>query len=135
MKTFNIVLILLLAFNTSCQSQEKKNTIMLNYKAQTRGFLYQIEFKNDSIEINNNNLVKSAILTKSQLLKIDSLLNDINFKKIEDNISTNELAVDRAIKGVFELNYNQNSYFFEFSHNNLPKEIENLMKLLESFTN
>ena len=135
MKLLNSVLILLLAFNTSCQGQEKKNAMMLNYKAQTRGFLYQIQLENNSIEINNNNTVKKAVLTKKQLVKIDSLLSNINFKEIENNISINDLAVDRAIKGVFSLNFNGNFYAFEFNHHNLPKDIEAFIKLLEEFTN
>ncbi len=135
MKLLNISLLFLLAFSfsTSCQSQEKKNTLMLNYKAQTRGFLYQIQFKNNSIEINNNNAIKTAVLTKNQLVKINSLLKVINFKEIKNNISTNDLAVDRAIKGVFKLHFNKILYEFEFNHNRLPKEIKQLIQLLEEF--
>ena len=134
MKLLNVAFILLLAFNTSCQGQEKKNTMMLNYKAQTRGFLYQIKLENNSIEVNNNNTIKTAVLTKNQTDKINNLLNDINFKEIENNISINDLAVDRAIKGVFSLNFNGNSYTFDFNHHNLPKDIEAFIKLLQEFT-
>ncbi|MFK5958999.1 MAG: hypothetical protein QM495_09050 [Lutibacter sp.] len=133
MKLLNISLLFLLAFSTSCQSQEKKNTLMLNYKAQTRGYLYQIQLENNSIEINNNNTIKTAALAKSQLVKINSLLKVINFKEIENNISINDLAVDRAIKGVFKLHFNKILYEFEFNHNKLPKEIKQLIQLLEEF--
>ena len=108
---------------------------MLNYKAQTRGFLYQIKLESNSIEINNNNTVKTTVLTKNQFIKIDSLLNNINFKKIKDNISTNDLAIDRAIKGVFDLNFEGNTYTFDFNHHKLPNEIEDFLEQLEAFTN
>ncbi len=135
MKLFKITFLLLLIVTSSCKGKEKKSVISLNYKAQTRGFLYQIQFGNNSIEIIQNNIVKTSVLSENQLTKIDSLLREINFNVIKNNISTDDLAVDSAIKGVFNLNFEGNSYIFNFNHNKLPKEIEGFLKYLEGFTN
>ncbi len=133
MKLFKITLIILLAFSSSCQCQEKKDTILLNYTAQTRGFLYQIQLKNNLIELNNNNSTKQKALTNNQEIKIESLLNEINFKEIESNISVNDLALDKAIKGLFEINFKATSYSFEFNHHKLPKKIKQLLTQLEEY--
>ncbi len=135
MKVFNIAFILLVILSTSCQSQEKDKPTHLNYKAQTRGFLYEIQLENNSIQINNNNMIKTAVLTKNQLIQIDSILNAINFKEIKNNSSTNDLAVDKAIKGVFKLEFNGNSYIFDFNHHMLPNEIDEFIKTLKEYTN
>lgn len=135
MKLFKITFLLLLIVSSSCEGQEKKEAISLNYKAQTRGFLYQLQLKNNSIEINKNNTVERTLLTEDQLIKIDNLLSTINFEVIKNNVSISDLAVDSAIKGVFNLTFEGNSYTFDFTHNKLPKEIEELLKQLEEFTN
>ena len=135
MKLLNIAFILIVTLSTSCQGQEKNKPTLLNYKAQTRGFLYDIHLENDSIQVTTNSEIKKATLTKNQLIKIDSLLGNINFKEIKNNISTNDLAVDKAIKGVFNLEFNGNSYTFDFNHHTLPNEIEEFIKTLEEFTN
>lgn len=135
MKLFKITIIILLTFSTSCQCQEKKDTILLNYTAQTRGFLYQIQLKDNLIELNNNNTIKQKVLTKNQEIKIDSLINEINFKEIESNISINDLAVDKAIKGLFEINFKETSCSFEFNHHKLPKEVKQLILQLEEYVN
>ena len=56
-------------------------------------------------------------------------------KKIKNNISTENLAVDKAIKGVFELHFNNKQYSYEFDHNKLPTKIETIKIKLESFFN
>ena len=135
MKLFKITFLLLLIATSSCKGQEKKDAISLNYKAQTRGFLYQIQLENNSIEISQNNTIKTGVLNEDQLTKIDSLLREINFNTIKNNVSISDLAVDSAIKGVFNLNFEGNSYTFNFNHHKLPKEIEGFLKYLEEFTN
>lgn len=135
MKLFKITIIILLTFSTSCQCQEKKDTILLNYTAQTRGFLYQIQLKNNLIELNNNNTIKQKVLTKNQEIKIDSLINEMNFEEIESNILINDLAVDKAIKGLFEINFKETSYSFEFNHHKLPEKVKQLLLQLEEYVN
>jgi len=58
-------------------------------------------------------------------------VNLIDFKEIKNNISTDELAVDRAIKGKFKLKFNSHVYEYELDHHNLPKSIQQLFTTLE----
>lgn len=128
-------MVILLTLSNSCQSQEKKEEITLNYTAQTRGYKYVLQLKNDTLELNNNQVLKTIKLTEKQQKEVSELLSNIDFKKIKSNISTDDLATDKAIKGVFMLHFNNNQYSNEFDHNKLPKKIEKLKLKLESFIN
>jgi len=110
------------------------NTTSLNYSAQTRGYIYAMRLKNNELELNNNTNIKKTTLTKSQINEINDLLLKIDFKKIENNISINDLALDKAIKGTFELNFKAAHFSFDFNHNNLPENIQQLITHLEGFT-
>jgi hypothetical protein len=117
----------------SCISQEKSNAILINYTAQTRGYMYAIQLEKNVLEINNNGIIKKIELSKKQQTKIDSLLNTINFSEIENNISIDDLAVDKAIKGTFKAYFKENFYDYEFNHYKLPNKIRELLKQLEAF--
>ena len=133
MKLFKMILVLLIASSTSCQSQNKKDTISLNYKAQTRGFQLSIQIENNLLEVTKNNETHQIELTDNQLSEIIEMVKKIDFDAIESNISIEDLAVDKAIKGEFELNFNGELYAFEFDHNNAPESIEKLLNKLQSF--
>jgi hypothetical protein len=135
MKLLIHILIVITSLSTSCNNQEKNNNIIINYSAQTRGFIYSIHLENNVLEINDNNKLKINELTENQKNKINNLLIDINFKEIENNISINDLAVDKAIKGIFKTTFQENSYTFEFNHNKLPKSIQKLLRQLEELSN
>lgn len=134
MKVIIHALLILLPFSNSCESQEKEQ-IFFNYYAQTRGFVYSLQLKNNEIELNNNGLVKKISLTEQQYNELYKLFSEINFKKIKSNISTDDLAVDKAIKAICSINMNEKLYSFEFDHNNLPKEIQSIKLRLEKFLN
>jgi len=127
--------ILILTLSNSCQGQEKKEEITLNYTAQTRGYKYVLQLKNDTLELNNNQVLKKITLTEEQQKEVYELLSKIDFKKIKNNVSTDDLAVDKAIKGTFELNYHNKLYSYNFDHNKLPKKIEELKLKLETLLN
>lgn len=133
MKLFKMILILLLVSSASCQSQDKKDTISLNYAAQTRGFQLAIKLKNNLLEVAKNNETVQIELTDNQLSEIIEMVKKIDFDAIESNISIDDLAVDKAIKGEFELNLNGEIYSFEFDHNNAPESIKELLNKLQSF--
>ena len=133
MKLFKMTLILLLVSSTSCQSQDKKDSISLNYIAQTRGFQLAIQLENNLLEVSKNNVTHQIELTNNQLSEIIEMVKKIAFDAIESNISINDLAVDKAIKGEFELNFNGEIYSFEFDHNNAPESIQELLNKLQSF--
>lgn len=127
-------LLVLLTFSNSCENQENEQ-ISFNYYAQTRGYIYSLELKNDEIELNNNGLVKRNTLTEQQKKEIYKLFSEINFKKIKNNISTDDLALDKVIKAICSINMDKKLYSFEFDHNNLPKEIQTIKLKLEKFLN
>ncbi|MDO9037795.1 MAG: hypothetical protein Q7U59_05540 [Lutibacter sp.] len=133
MKLFKMTLILLFASLTSCQSQDKKDSISLNYNAQTRGFQMAIQMENNLLEVTKNNETHQIELTDIQLNEIIEMVKKIDFEEIKSNVSIDDLAVDKAIKGDFELNFNGKLYAFEFDHNNAPESIQELLKKLQSF--
>lgn len=133
MKLFKMTLILLFASLTSCQSQDKKDTISLNYNAQTRGFQLAIQLENNLLEVTKNNETHQIELTDIQLNEVVEMVKKIDFDLIKSNVSIDDLAVDKAIKGEFELNFNGKLYAFEFDHNNAPENIQELLNKLQSF--
>ena len=133
MKLFKMILIILIASSTSCQSQDKIDTISLNYNAQTRGFQLAIQMENNLLEVTKNNETHQIELTENQLNEVIEMIKKIDFEGIKSNVSLDDLAVDKAIKGDFELNLNAELYKFEFDHNNAPKSIQELLKKLQSF--
>lgn len=133
MKLYKMTLILLLVSITSCQSQDKKDTISLNYNAQTRGFQLAIQLENNLLEVNKNDETHQIELTENQLNEVIEMIKKIDFKVLKSNISIDDLAVDKAIKGEFELNLNGELNTFEFDHNNAPEIIQELLSKLQSF--
>jgi hypothetical protein len=133
MKLFKMTLILLLVSSTSCQSQDKNDSISLNYIAQTRGFKLAIQLDNNLLEITKNSVMHNLELTDNQLTEIIVMVKKIDFDAIESNISIDDLALDKAIKGEFELDLNGKIYSLEFDHNNAPESIQELLNKLKSF--
>jgi len=133
MKLFKMTLILLIVSSISCQSQDKKDSISLNYSAQTRGFQLAIQLENNLLEVTKNNETHQIELTEKQFNEVLEMVKKIDFDLLKSNISIDDLAVDKAIKGDFELNFNGKLYAFEFDHNNAPENIQELLNKLQSF--
>ena len=131
MKLLLNTLALLFFFSLSCESQEKNNDISLTYIAQTRGFIYSLQLKDNILEVNDNNSVKTLQLSETHISELTKILSEIDFDKIENNISIDDLSVDKAIKGNFDLVLNKKKYSFEFDHHNLPEKIKQLLSYLE----
>mgnify|MGYP000565896130 CR=1 FL=1 len=83
----------------------------------------------------NNNTIKKVELSKIQLLEINQAFDKIDFSEIENNISIDDLAVDKAIKGTFKVHFKEKFFKYEFNHNKLPKDIQELFKRLEAYLN
>ena len=131
MKTFLNLVIVIFSLSTSCNNQELNQKIHINYKAQTRGFLYKISLINDVLEIENNGTLKSKTLNSEQISEIKKLVSNLNFNEIESNISKDDLAVDKAIEGVFVVKINSKTRLLNLNHNSLPVKIEELFSQLE----
>ena len=135
MKLLTHLIIIFSIITISCSKEEKNNEIIINYKAQTRGFIYSILLEKNILEIKTNKSVSKKILTKNQQIEIYNLLKEIDFAKIESNISIEDLSVDKAIKGKLITTFNKNQYEYEFNHNKLPQSIQELFIKLENYTN
>lgn len=133
MKLLHLFSLLLILHINSCQSQEKNTSIILHYQAQTRGFLYEINLENNSLQIHKNAEFKKTTLSENELENIYTYLNSINFKKIKSNSLKEELAVDKSIEGTFYLKFQKKSYSFTFDHLKLPIEINQLFNQLEGY--
>ena len=131
MKLLFNTLALLFFFSLSCESQEKKNDLSMTYIAQTRGFIYSLQLKDNYLELNNNNSIKKLELSETDIKQITKILSEIDFENIENNISIDDLAVDKAIQGNFDLVFKQKKHSFQFNHYNLPEKIKNLLSYLE----
>jgi hypothetical protein len=129
MKTITILLLFTALVTQTCNSQTK--TILLNYKAETRGFSYTLLLENGLLQESNNGINITKNLSAKDLNAVEKQLEEINFEEIKSNLSIEDSAVDKAIPGYFEVEFNNNKYLFEFSHHNLPEEIADLIDSLK----
>mgnify|MGYP000733825050 CR=1 FL=1 len=135
MKTLSTFILFTLILFQSCQSQEKMTTTSLDYTAQTRGYMYSVQLEKNVLEIHDNTNIKKVALSENQLAEINQALANIAFNEIENNISIDDLAVDKAIKGIFKLHFKENYFEYAFNHNALPNAIQELFKQLEASLN
>ncbi len=134
MKPLIHFLIVITTLSNSCGNQELNETI-IKYSAQTRGFMYSLNFEKNVLEVNKNDKIYNVVLNKKQVRKINSLLENIDFNEIENNISIDDLALDKTIKGELKVSLKEKVFHFELDHNNLPDNIKNLFKQLEASIN
>lgn len=130
MKIISFLLFFTVFFAKSCQSQSN-NSVMVHYKAETRGFSYTLNLKNNTLEQIENGVTITKNLSAAQINTIEKQLAEINFSAIKSNLQVEETAVDRAIPGYFEVEFNNKKYQFEFSHHNLPNQITNVIDNLK----
>ena len=127
MKTVHFFLMILVLSTISCQGQEME----LHYKAQTRGFLYEIELKNNLVQFTNNEGSQTLQLTKNQQDEILQLVSNKDFKSIKSNLEVELLATDRVVPSEFHLKNAKTEMTLKFDHNNLPKELQKLIRYIE----
>lgn len=132
MKHLKIYFILSLISFTSCQSQEKKEMLLLTYKAQTRGFIYELKLEDNLLTINKNSAIKKTILNNSQTEYIYNSINTLKLDQIKSNSSIDDLAADKAIEGTLFIAFEENEYHFKLNHHKLPEEIQKLFNELEN---
>ncbi|NLP57137.1 hypothetical protein [Lutibacter sp. B1] len=132
MKLYSTILIVFI-ISISCKSQENSTKTELSYVAQTRGYHLTINLKENTLEISENNNISKKVLTNKKLAELQKIISEIDFSKLKNNLSAENVAVDKAIPANFKLKLNEADYNFEFEHNNLPKGIENLINTLQEF--
>ena len=133
-------LIILLSFSFfNCASQQKvmKNNYKIEYKAQTRGALYEILVEGNLLSFKSYNDSKTIVLTKEQIKALTNEINNINLKAINDlEAPTTKRFTDGVMIAYFKINRAENSYkSSEFDHEYPPKELQTLFKILISYLN
>ena len=133
-------LIILLSFSFfNCASQQKviKNNYRIEYKAQTRGALYEILVEGNLLSFKSYNDSKTIVLTKEQIKALTNEINNINLKAINDlEAPTTKRFTDGVMMAYFKINRAENSYkSSEFDHEYPPKELQTLFKILISYLN
>ena len=133
-------LIILLSFSFfNCASQQKviKNNYRIEYKAQTRGALYEILVEGNLLSFKSYNDSKTIVLTKEQIQALTNEINNINLKAINDlEAPTTKRFTDGVMIAYFKINRAENSYkSSEFDHEYAPKELQTLFKILISYLN
>lgn len=101
-------LIILLSFSFfNCASQQKvmKNNYKIEYKAQTRGALYEILVENNLFSFKSYNDSKKIVLTKEQIKALTNEINNINLNALNDlEAPTSKRFTDGAIIAYFKIN-------------------------------
>lgn len=101
-------LIILLSFSFfNCASQQKvmKNNYKIEYKAQTRGALYEILVENNLFSFKSYNDSKKIVLTKEQIKALTNEINNINLNAINDlEAPTSKRFTDGAMIAYFKIN-------------------------------
>lgn len=133
-------LIILLSFSFfNCASQQKvmKNNYKIEYKAQTRGALYEILVEGNLLSFKSYNDSKTIVLTKEQVRQLTNEINNINLNAINDlEAPTSKRFTDGAMIAYFKINRAENSYkSSEFDHEYPSKELQTLFKILISYLN
>jgi hypothetical protein len=115
----------------SCKSQSQDDTISMNYKAQTRGFLYEIQVKKDTLTKISSSKTLKVKLNKKQISKLKEIIATIDFSKIKNNTNTEALAVDKAIGANFSITIKNETHTYQFIHKQLPTKIQELLNYLD----
>ena len=114
-----------------------KNNYKIEYKAQTRGALYEILVKDNLLSFKSYNDSKTIVLTEEQVKALTNEINNINLKAINDlEAPTTKRFTDGVMIAYFKINRAENSYkSSEFDHEYPPKELQTLFKILISYLN
>jgi len=124
------LIICLISFS-SCMSQ---NQLELSYKAQTRGYLLEINVVEKNVTIEENSTTSKFELSNSNFKELTSKINDIDFSNLIIEDKSEEIAVDRAIPALFYLKTDKSEYTLELTHKTNEK-IQSLIDLIQSFAN
>lgn len=114
-----------------------KNNYKIEYKAQTRGALYEILVEDNLLSFKSYNDSKTIVLTEEQVKALTNEINNINLKDINDlEAPTTKRFTDGVMIAYFKINRAENSYkSSEFDHEYPPKELQTLFNILISYLN
>ena len=132
MKIFNFFLFLLL-FN-GCYSQQKMDTITINYEAVTRGSSIILVATSSLITYKDFEIDREIKPSSKEWETLIQLLNDINLSNIKNLTSpSSNSAVDAALQATLSIAKNSTTYTSQtFDHGNPPKELKPVLEKIFS---
>ena len=132
MKTVNYILLLLLF--TGCHSQQKMDTITINYEAVTRGSSIKLVANSELITYKDFEIERELKPSSNEWEALIQLLNEINLSTIEDLTSpSSDSAVDAALQATLSITKNNTMHASQtFDHGNPPKELKPIIEKLFS---
>ena len=125
----NIVLLIFNISLSSCTAQKQAGLTSINYLAQTRGFLVDLTLNQNEIIYNNNNKVDTLVIDKEKWKTLKKITNSLDIETLKNHeVSTDLLAVDRAILAELTFIINNEEQRLEFIHGDPPEELKELVR-------
>ena len=110
-------------------AQKKASLTSINYLAQTRGFLVDLTLNKNEIIYNNNNEIDTLVIDKEKWKTLKKITNSLDMEALKNHkVSTELLAVDRAIPAEITFIINNEEQRLEFIHGDPPEELKELVR-------
>ena len=124
----NIILLILIISLSSCTAQKQAGLTSINYFAQTRGFLVDLTLNQIEIIYNNNNNIDTLVIDKEKWKILKTITSSLDMETLKNHeVSTDLLAVDRAILAEITFIINNEEQRLEFIHGDPPEELKELV--------
>ena len=125
----NIVLLIFIISLSSCTAQKQAGLTSINYLAQTRGFLVDLTLNQNEIIYNNNNKIDTLVIDKEKWKTLKKITGSLDMEILKNHeVSTDLLAVDRAILAELTFMINKEEQRLEFIHGDPPEELKELVR-------
>ena len=125
----NIALLLFIISLSSCTAQKQAGLTSINYLAQTRGFMVDLTLNQKEIIYNNNNEIVTLVIDKEKWKTLKNITSSLDLDALKNHeVSTDLLAVDRAIPAAITFVINNEEQRLEFIHGNPPEALKELVR-------
>ena len=124
----NIVYLIFIISLSSCTAQKQAGLTSINYFAQTRGFLVDLTLNKNKIIYNNNNKIDTLVINTEKWKTLKIITSSLDIEKLKNHeVSTDLIAVDRAILAELTLIINSEEQRLQFIHGDPPEELKELV--------
>ena len=125
----NIVLLIFIISLSSCSAQKQADLTSINYLAQTRGFMVDLTLNQNEIIYNNNNEIDTLVIDKEKWKTLKNITNSLDMEALKNHkVSTDLLAVDRAIPAEITFVINNEEQQIDFIHGDPPEALKELVR-------
>jgi hypothetical protein len=125
----NIVHLIFIISLSSCTAQKQAGLASINYSAQTRGFLVDLTLNQNEIIYNNNNKVDTLVINKEKWKTLKNITSSLDMEALKKHeVSTDLLAVDRAIPAEITFIIDNEEQRLEFIHGDPPEALKELVR-------